>query len=54
MANFSNSINLNVTSNYHSDIGGLAYFLAFITDYLPYVTLASTGAVIGFIGTIFN
>lgn len=53
MASFSTSINLNMSSNAYSDIGGLAYFLAYISDYLPYVTLVSIGAVIGIIVTIF-
>lgn len=54
MANISTSINLNVTSNNYSDVGGLAYFLAYISDYLPYVALSSIGAVIGIIGNIFK
>ena len=47
MANISN-----ISSNEFSDVGGIAYFWAYISDYLPYVILVSFGTVIGVIGTI--
>ena len=47
MANISN-----ISFNEFSDVGGIAYFRAYISDYLPYVILVSFGTVIGMIGTI--
>ena len=47
MANISN-----ISSNVFSDVGGLDYFRAYISDYLPYVILVSFGTFIGVIGTI--
>lgn len=48
MSNYSN--NSNMTSNSYSQVGGLAFFLVYISDYLPYVIIVSSGTVIGIIG----
>lgn len=44
------AMNISNISNEHSEIGGLVFFLVYISDYLPYVTLISIGAVTGVIG----
>ena len=51
MANFSISNN---SSNESSELGGLVYFLANISERLPYVILVSLGSIIGVLGTIFK
>lgn len=33
-----------------SEIGGLAYFLVYISEYLPYVILIALGEIFGIIG----
>ena len=43
---------MNISNNY-SEIGGLVFFLAHISDCLPYVILVSLGSVIGVIGSIY-
>lgn len=35
-----------------SEIGGLAYFLVYISEYLPYVILISLGEIVGIIGNV--
>lgn len=47
MENYSNMSN----SSHSTEIGGLVYFLTYISDYLPYVILTSVGFVIGLVGT---
>ena len=42
-----------ISSNGYSEVGGMAYFMIYISDYLPYVIIVSFGAVMGFLGTIF-
>lgn len=32
------------------EIGGLAYFLVYISDYLPYVVLSAMGTILGIFG----
>ena len=41
-------------SNETSELDGVAYFLANISECLPYVILVSLGAIIGTLGTIFK
>ena len=41
--------NTTINSTY-SEIGGLVYFLVYISDYLPYVILVSLGTIIGVTG----
>ena len=48
MTNISN-IQKNFSFN-NSEIGGLDFFLAHISDCLPYVVLESLGSIIGVIG----
>ena len=50
MENFSIS---NISSNDNSDIGGIAFFLAHISECLPYVIVVSLAAIIGLLGTLF-
>ena len=50
MANFSVS---NISSNETSGLGGLVYFLANISERLPYLILVSLGSIIGVLGTMF-
>lgn len=33
-----------------SEIGGLAYFLVYISEYLPYVILIGLGEIVGILG----
>ena len=40
----------NISSNDNLEIGGSVFFLIYISEYLPYVTLVSIGSVIGVIG----
>ena len=40
----------NIPSNDSSEIGGSVFFLTYISEYLPYVTLVSIGSVMGVIG----
>ena len=40
----------NISSNDSSEIGGPVFFLTYISEYLPYVTLVSIGSIIGIIG----
>lgn len=47
MENYSNTSN----SSHSNEIGGLVYFLTYISDYLPYVILTSVGFIIGLVGT---
>lgn len=48
MSNVSN--NSNISSNSNTQIGGLAYFLVYLSDYLPYVIIGSSGTIIGVLG----
>lgn len=50
MANSSNMSNTSINDS--TEIGGLAYFLVYISDYLPYVIIVSSGAIIGVIGNL--
>lgn len=43
----------NISDISSSEVGGMAYFLIYISDYLPYVIVVSFGAVMGFLGTVF-
>lgn len=44
----------NISSNSYSEsVGGLVYFLLYISDYLPYVILVSCASLIGLIGIAF-
>ena len=52
MTNISN-IQENFSFN-NSEVGGLAYFLTYISDCLPYVVLESLGSIIGVIGIALN
>ena len=54
MANFSISNISNIPSNDNSDIGGIAFFLAHISECLPYVIFVSLGSIIGVLGTLFK
>ena len=55
MENISNiQDNVNFSFKNHSEIGGLAYFLTHISEYLPYVIIVSLGSVIGVIGITKN
>lgn len=49
--NISNISDISSTDN--SEVGGMAYFMIYISDYLPYVIVVSFGAVMGFLGTAF-
>lgn len=40
----------NISSNDNLEIGGSVFFLIYISEYLPYVTLVSIGSVMGVIG----
>lgn len=44
---------MNISNKNYSEIGGLDFFLAHISDCLPYVILVSLGTVIGVIGSIY-
>lgn len=50
MANFSVS---NISSNESSEIGGVVFFIADISECLPYVILLSLGAIIGVLGILY-
>ena len=45
MSNFSN-----MSSNSNTQIGGLAFFLVYLSEYLPYVIIGSSGTIIGVLG----
>ena len=51
MSNFAVSNASNISSNESSELGDLAYFLANISECLPYVILLSLGSIIGVLGT---
>ena len=42
----------NPANNSTFEIGGLAYFLLYISDYLPYVIIYALGTFFGFIGNL--
>ena len=44
----SSSITSNAIKN--NEIGGLVFFLTYISEYMPYVTLVSIETVVGIIG----
>ena len=51
MSNFSNISNITSSNNF-TEIGGVTYFLLYISDYLPSIAFVSCGVVIGFLGTV--
>lgn len=53
MENFSISNNSNISSNDFSYIGGIDFFLAHISECLPYVIFVLLGSIIGILGTLF-
>ena len=42
----------NAANNSTFEIGGLAYFLLYISDYLPHVVIYALGTFFGFIGNL--
>lgn len=49
LTNFSR-FNQSNFSRTDGEIGGLAYFLVYISDYLPYVVLSAMGTILGIFG----
>lgn len=52
MSGYFNASNFTINNQTETLIGGIAYFLVYLSEYLPYVILYSTGAVVGFIGIL--
>lgn len=47
-----NLTNVNATGHILDEIGGLAYFVVYMSEYLPYIMLSSIGIIVGIIGKI--
>ena len=54
MANFSISNISNISYNQSSESGGVAFYLANISECLPYVIIVSLASIIGVLGNLFT
>lgn len=50
LTNFTDQRFKNDSSGYHEEIGGLLYFLLYISDLLPYSVLSGFGVCAGILG----